>query len=59
MAALPMHIAHAKRRAPGFARILKDVDAAKIDSRKALAALPITRKSDLASLQKGCRRSAG
>jgi phenylacetate-coenzyme A ligase PaaK-like adenylate-forming protein len=53
MAALPRHIAHAKRRAPGFARILKDVDAAKINSRKALAAVPITRKSDLASLQKG------
>jgi phenylacetate-CoA ligase len=52
MAALPKHIAHAKRRAPGFARILKDVDAAKINSRKALAGLPITRKSDLASLQK-------
>ena len=52
MAALPKHIAHAKRRAPGFARILKDVDAAKISSRKALAGLPITRKSDLASLQK-------
>src|SRR5207244_1833991 len=52
MAALPRHIAHAKRRAPGFARILKDVDAAKINSRKALAGLPVTRKSDLASLQK-------
>jgi phenylacetate-CoA ligase len=52
MAALPKHIAHAKRRAPGFARILKDIDAAKINSRKALAGLPITRKSDLASLQK-------
>jgi phenylacetate-CoA ligase len=52
MAALPKQIAHAKRRAPGFARILKDVDAAKINSRKALAGLPITRKSDLASLQK-------
>ena len=53
MAALPGHLAHAKRRAPGFARILKDVDAAKINSRKALAAVPVTRKSDLASLQKG------
>ena len=53
MAALPRQLAHAKRRAPGFARILKDVDAAKINSRKALAAVPVTRKSDLASLQKG------
>src|SRR5437660_6149355 len=52
MAALPGHIAHAKRHAPGFARILKDVDPAKIKSREALARLPVTRKSDLASLQK-------
>ncbi len=52
MAALPRHIAHAKRRAAGFARILKDVDPAKIKSREALARLPVTRKSDLASLQK-------
>jgi len=52
MAALPKHIAHAKRHAPGFARILKDVRPEKINSRKALARLPVTRKSDLASLQK-------
>jgi phenylacetate-CoA ligase len=52
MAALPRHIAHAKRRAAGFARIFKDGNPAKIDSRKALAALPVTRKSDLAALQK-------
>jgi len=52
MAALPGHIAHAKRHAPGFARILKDVRPGKINSREALARLPVTRKSDLASLQK-------
>lgn len=52
MSALPRHIAHAKRRAAGFARIFKDGKPAKIDSRKALAALPVTRKSDLAALQK-------
>ncbi len=52
MAALPKHIAHAKRHAPGFVRILKDVRPEKINSREALARLPITRKSDLASLQK-------
>ena len=52
MAELPKLIAHAKRRAPGFARILNDVDAAKIKTRKALATLPVTRKSDLATLQK-------
>jgi phenylacetate-CoA ligase len=52
MAALPKHIAHAKRHAPGFARILKGVRPEKINSRQALAQLPVTRKSDLASLQK-------
>ena len=52
MAALPRHIVHAKRHAPGFARILKDVRPEKINSREALARLPVTRKSDLASLQK-------
>jgi len=51
MAALPKLIAHAKRRAPGFGRILAQADAAKISSRKALAALPVTRKSDLGELQ--------
>jgi len=52
MAALPRQIAHAKRHAPGFARILKDIRPEKINSREALARLPVTRKSDLASLQK-------
>lgn len=51
MAALPKLIAHAKRNAPGFARILKDVRPAGVNSRKALATLPVTRKSDLAALQ--------
>jgi len=52
LAALPLQVAHAKRRAPGFARILADVDPRKVTSRKALARLPVTRKSDLAALQK-------
>jgi len=52
MAALPALIAHAKKRAPGFARILQEIDPRKIKTRKALAALPVTRKSDLATLQK-------
>jgi phenylacetate-CoA ligase len=52
MAELPKLIAHAKRRAPGFARILESVDPRKINSRKALAILPVTRKSDLGTLQK-------
>ena len=52
MAELPKLIAHAKRRAPGFARIFESVDPRKINSRKALATLPVTRKSDLGTLQK-------
>ncbi len=51
LAALPKQVAHAKRLAPGFARILENVKAEKIKSRAALAALPVTRKSDLAELQ--------
>ena len=52
MLALPKLIAHDKRRAPGFSRILEKVDPRKVTSRKALAALPVTRKSDLGALQK-------
>jgi phenylacetate-CoA ligase len=51
MAALPGLVAHAKRRAPGFARILAGVDPRKVRSRDALARLPVTRKSDLGKLQ--------
>src|SRR5205085_8666662 len=52
MAVLPKLLAHAKKHAPGFSRILKDVNPAKIKSRAALASLPITRKSELAAIQK-------
>ena len=51
MAALPRQIAHAMRRAPGFAGILRGVKPGRIRSRAALAALPVTRKSDLGELQ--------
>jgi len=52
MAALPKHIAWAKKRAPGWARILSSVNPSRITSRNALATLPVTRKTDLGSLQK-------
>ena len=52
MAALPRLVAHAKRKAPGWARILGEVNARKIKTRDALATLPVTRKSDLGALQK-------
>ena len=53
MAALPGQLAHARRNAPGWTRILQEVDAASVGSRAALAKLPVTRKSGLAELQKG------
>ena len=53
MAALPKQLAHARQNAPGWARILKDADPASVATRAALAKLPVTRKSDLAELQKG------
>ena len=59
LAALPKQVAHAKRRAPGFARILANVKPERIRSRAALAALPVTRKSDLAGLQAGERPLGG
>lgn len=51
MARLPKLVALAKS-APGWARILDGFDAAGVTSRGALAALPVTRKADLQSLQK-------
>ena len=59
LAALPKQIAHAQRRAPGFAKILEHIKPEKIRSRAALAALPVTRKSDLAGLQAAERPLGG
>src|SRR6266540_203828 len=59
MAGLAGQIAHAKRRAPGWARILSEVDPAAITSRAALAKLPVTRKADLVALQKAERPFGG
>jgi phenylacetate-coenzyme A ligase PaaK-like adenylate-forming protein len=59
MAVLPGQIAHAKRSAPGWARILAGVDPAAVASRAALARLPVTRKSDLVALQKADRPFGG
>ena len=52
LAALQGHIAHAKLNAPGWSRILADVDPQAVRDRATLARLPVTRKSDLPSLQK-------
>ena len=59
MARLPAHLAHAKANAPGFARILKDVDPREVTSRERLARLPVTRKSDLKAQQEAMRPLGG
>jgi phenylacetate-CoA ligase len=52
MAALSAQIAHAKAKSSHYAAAFADLDPAEINSRAALAAMPTTRKSDLAALQK-------
>jgi phenylacetate-CoA ligase len=59
LAALPARIAFAKTRAAAYERILAAVDPAAIDSRAALAQLPVTRKSELVELQKAARPFGG
>ncbi len=58
-AAVSMQVAHAKANAPYFAALLKDIDPKDIRDRKSLAALPVTRKSDLIGLQKQTPPFAG
>jgi len=55
LAALPAQIAHARTASPAFAEILAGVDPAAITSRAALAALPVTRKSELLARQQAQR----
>ncbi len=52
MRALPLQVANAKNNTPGFGAILAAVDPASVTTRAALAALPVTRKSDLKELQR-------
>lgn len=59
LASLPARIAWAKTRAPAYARIFAGVDPAAIDSRAALAQLPVTRKTQLLELQKAARPFGG
>lgn len=59
MAALPGLVARASANARGWARRLQGVDPQAISSRKALAQLPVLRKSDLKALQEQDPRSAG
>lgn len=50
--ALPGFLAQARESAPGYAALYGDFEPASINSRQALAALPVFRKSGLAELQK-------
>jgi len=51
-AKLATHLAHAKARSRHYARSLAAIDARDVTGRAALARLPVTRKSELAELQK-------
>jgi phenylacetate-CoA ligase len=53
--ALPAQVGHAQSASPAFAQILQGVDAASIDSREALARLPVTRKHELLERQQAQR----
>jgi phenylacetate-CoA ligase len=51
-AKLPGQIEDARRRAPALAKLLGDIPSGEIDSRAALARLPVLRKSELGKLQR-------
>lgn len=55
LAALPKQVAHAKAKARAFANSLQFVDAASVNSRAALAKLPVIRKHELLEQQKAVR----
>ena len=57
MAALPAQVAHAQQATRAFADILAGVDTRQVDSRAALARLPVTRKHELLERQKAQRAS--
>lgn len=55
MAALPVQIANAQLNSSAFAKILKAIDASQVNTRVALAALPVTRKHELLQHQEAAR----
>jgi phenylacetate-CoA ligase len=55
LAALPNQVAHAKACARAFAKSLQSVDAASVNSRVALAKLPVIRKHELLEQQQALR----
>lgn len=59
LAALPRVVAAAQRDAPAYRDLLGGIHAAAVDSREALARLPLTRKSELIELQRRNRPFGG
>ncbi len=59
LSGLPRQIAHAQAHTAAFAAILQGVDATGIQSREALAKLPVTRKHELLARQQAERNSGG
>ena len=57
LAALPNQVAHAKASARAFAQSLQSVDTASVNSRAALAKLPVIRKHELLEQQQALRGS--
>ncbi len=57
MAALGAQVAHAQARATAFTQSLAGIDATQIDSRAALARLPVIRKHELLERQQAMRAS--
>jgi phenylacetate-CoA ligase len=55
LAALPTQVAHAQTASPAFAKLLAGVNAKSVNSREALAKLPVIRKHELLELQKASR----
>ena len=55
LAALPNQVAHAKASARAFGKSLHSVDAASVNSRAALAKLPVIRKHELLAQQQALR----
>ena len=58
-ARLPAQVAHAKSNAPFYAELLASIDPRSVNSRGALAGLPVTRKSQLVERQRERRPFGG
>ena len=58
LAALPAQVAHARAASPAFAEILASVEPTAVNSREALARLPVPRKYELLERQKAHRATS-